>query len=131
MNGSGFDSQDASEIVFSVGELILLGVTEKDEEWCGLAVAVTMHRQKSMFGYAYFEDGSWSADLELSIEILDRVAELKSVMSSQDGKDWKVCLFQIERSEMKMNVEFEYKDADRWRITPRNFNRMIERLRPQ
>lgn len=83
-----------------------------------------------MFGYVYFDDGSWVARKPKGFDVLDKVTVLRSTMT-EDGKPaWKSCLIQIKRSEMDMAVDFEYEDADRWRIDPGNLEQMVETLRP-
>ncbi|MCC3316793.1 hypothetical protein [Nocardia africana] len=130
MNNPRFDTDAASDALSAMAEAIVQGCVDEELEWDALTVVVNLHRQQSMFGYRYADDGNWSPDVRLSMQVLDRAIDLRTTMTTPDGKGWKVCLIQIRRSDMSVQVEFEYKNAKRWRVTPVNLESMVEELRP-
>ncbi|MFE3191668.1 hypothetical protein ACFXHA_21840 [Nocardia sp. NPDC059240] len=121
----------ASTELVSVAESIVQGIVDADVRWDSVAVVVNLDRQKSMFGYIYTDDGQWNADVPLEMEVLTRAINLRTAMAAPKKKDWKVCCIQIRRSDMSVDVEFEYKNSGRWQITPVNLESKIEELRPR
>ncbi|MFI1916384.1 hypothetical protein [Nocardia sp. NPDC020380] len=122
---------EGSAALVAVAESIVQGLVDADVKWDSVTVVVNLDRQKSMFGYIYSDDGKWNADVPLDMEVLTRAIDLRTAMSAPKKKDWKVCCIQMRRSDMSVDVDFEYKNSRRWQITPANLESKIEELRPR
>ncbi|MGQ4600449.1 hypothetical protein [Nocardia sp. R6R-6] len=128
----GFDVEAATEILMSIGELILGNSAYQDTEWDALSLVVSMSEgSKSTFGYTYTDDGGWHPRRPSGGDVLNRIEEFRSATSVPGKEDWKAILIQIKKNDMSFNVDYKYDDADRWRITPANYEQRIEELRPQ
>ncbi|MGQ4600446.1 hypothetical protein [Nocardia sp. R6R-6] len=129
MTDPNFDIQAANDILMSICELIIRSYREI--VWDALALVVNLDGVASMYGYTYTDNGDWSANLPASIGFLEKMKEFRSATSVLGENDWKACLIQVKRDDMSLNVEYEYDDADRWCITPDNYEQRIEELRPK
>jgi len=70
----------------------------------------------SRSGYRYFGEDGWEAQVPYDIPVLRLFTALHTTMKAE-GNDWKCALFTIKRSDMQLNVDFEYDDPDRWKFT--------------
>lgn len=131
MTGPAFDLEEASEILISIGQLILDDPEYHDTPWNAFTLVVNLHRGRSMYGLTYADDGRWQAALPGGIDVLHRAADLRAAMSVPGKRDWKLCLIQVTRADLQIAIEYEYKSEERWRVTPDNMSENAEKLRPQ
>ncbi|WP_157514088.1 hypothetical protein [Nocardia concava] len=130
MTDPAFELEDASEILVSIGGLVLGDPEYLDTRWSAFTLVVNLDRGESMYGYAYAEDGSWKGASPGGFDVLDRAIQLRAAMSVPGKRDWKLCRIQVTRGDHQITVDFEYKSAKRWRVTPANVYEMAESLRP-
>ncbi|MEU0538994.1 hypothetical protein ABZ319_03930 [Nocardia sp. NPDC005978] len=126
-----FEIEDASEILIAIGELILGDSEYHDTPWNAFTLVVDLDRGRSMYGYAYADDGLWQAARPGGIDVLNRAVDLRAAMSEPGKRDWKLCVIQVSRSDEEITIDFEYKSTKRWKVTPANVYDMAEKLRPQ
>ncbi|WP_194832442.1 hypothetical protein [Nocardia sp. XZ_19_369] len=131
MSDPAFDIQDANAILMSICELIISNPAYQEVTRDSLTLVTILDDEQSMFGYVYTDDGNWVARTPDGTDILRMMTELRSAMATPGEGDWKSCLIQIKRADMSLSVDLEYDDANRWRVTPDNFEEMVEELRPQ
>ena len=129
MTHPNFDVQAANDILMSICELIIRSYREM--VWDALALVVDLDEVASMHGYTYIDNGGWSANVPAGVGFLEKMKEFRSATGTPGENEWKACLIQIKRADMSLNVEYEYDDADRWCITPDNYEQRIEELRPK
>ncbi|MGQ4615161.1 hypothetical protein [Nocardia sp. R7R-8] len=129
MTDPSFDIQAANDISMSVCEIIIRSYREV--EWDSLALVANLDGAASMYGYTYTDNGEFSANVPAGVGFLEKMKEFREATGVRGENDWKACLIQIKRADMSLNVEYEYDDADRWRVTPDNYAQRIEELRPQ
>ena len=98
------------------GSLILKSDDYLDNRWESIAIVGNFsHGQQRMNGYVYFEDGDFEARIP-SFDALRRIRTLREEMTKEKGEYWHQCLIHITRPEMKINIQFEYDDPDRWSL---------------
>ncbi len=84
----------------------------------------------STYGYAYDASGNWTAISFKPREVRPRVNAYREWLRLEGDKGFIKMLFQFNRETRKVKAEFEYDNADRWKITPENVDAMIDELRP-
>ncbi|MFE3798344.1 hypothetical protein [Nocardia tengchongensis] len=131
MTDPAFNLEDASEILISIGELILGDPEYHDTPWNAFTLVVDLDRGSSVYGYAYADDGSWQGACPGARDVLDRAVDLRAAMSEPGKRDWKLCVIQVSRSDPRVTADFEYKSTKRWKVTPANVYDTAEKLRPR
>ncbi|UGT44319.1 hypothetical protein LTV02_13380 [Nocardia yamanashiensis] len=126
----GDDGVDKLRI--EICELIVGDSAYEQVDWSGITVVVAFGRgTSSLWGWVYTADGGWEGNMPDSWDVLERVAELRAAMSAQGDASWKSCLLQINRSDLVLRADFDYKDEDRWNITVASLDQIAEELRPR
>jgi len=123
----------ANEEVVELGKLVATHEAYEGLAWDGISlVGDFAGGQRSMFGYVYLSDGDWEAKLprDRSRSVMKGLRRLYETMEEKNGKPWQQCLLQINRQSMKVNIQFEYDNPQRWSVTPANLEQMVETLRP-
>ena len=96
-------------------------------------VAIGHHKAGglSMNGFAYYKDGLSIMVAPRDFEILDIAEGLRKSMSIKDKRlPWVACIFRVRPSTKSIEIEFEYKDAERWRITFQNSKERSKKFCP-
>ncbi|MEV6071605.1 hypothetical protein AB0L82_34120 [Nocardia sp. NPDC052001] len=113
-------------------ELIVGDSAYEQVDWSGITVVAAFGRgTSSLWGWVYTADGGWESNMPDSWDVLERVAELRAAMSAQGDASWKSCLLQINRSDLVLRADFDYKDEGRWNITVASLDQIAEQLRPR
>ena len=131
MTTAAFDVQPASEALTRLGQSIVDDEAFRTGDWDALTVVGELAGGKSMFGYIYRADGSWTARTPKDFGVLRKMGDLRKAMSRPDAADWNYCLIQVKRAGMKMHAEFDYGDGDKWKVTPDNLKTRVEELKPR
>jgi hypothetical protein len=124
------DTKD--DLVHKAGALLLQDPEIKGSDWTGVSVVFETSdgRNYSVGGYVYTTD-DWNG---FSPEEDEAFSELMFKLREHESADGQppfiACLLQISRSDMKTEIAFEYEDANRWKVTPRNLDRMVAEMRP-
>ncbi len=127
------DIHPPTDIVQEVGRLLVQDKRINAHPWQALSLVIVLDGADSITGYVYDAEGRAKPELPDSNEIFDVCERLRDAMQQDNPtkRPWKAALFQIRRSDMKATFQFEYDDASRWKVTPRNFETMPEELRPK
>jgi len=84
-----------------------------------------------MTGFCYTDDGRAVPVSPTDFGVFDALEELRDAMAKADGKEpWIAALFRIERATGKFAIEFEYKQPERWAVTPANVNARAREFAP-
>lgn len=130
MTDPAFDTDASTAALTAVGEAII-GNAKYQDAWAALALVATFGGgTESMFGYVYYDDGSWAARTPKGFDVLTGIGALRAAMTEPGGPAWKTCLLQITRADMRLDIDFEYDDEERWKVGPDSLERMVESLRP-
>jgi len=105
----------SSDILATMGPAIIGDSRISSEAWDQLAI-LAEEKGTSRSGYRYFGEEGWEAQIPYDIPVLNLFVLLHTTMKAE-GNDWKCALFTIKRSDMQLNVDFEYDDPDRWKFT--------------
>lgn len=92
--------------------------------WEKLVLHVTIregYRRNS--GYFFDKKGEFHA-VSADSDTMAALAQLQRSMAAQDGRRWLSCLLVIARSGA-FDVQFEYDDPNRWRVSPDNLYKRI------
>ncbi|QLY32853.1 immunity protein YezG family protein [Nocardia huaxiensis] len=125
-----FDSPEADALLLEVGSNILRDREFADDygkfRWEALSVVVRINDHAIwMNGYGYSDTGRWEARTPRSDDLKDKIRRLRAVMQKPGETAWQSCLIQLKRSDMALQIDFEYDDVDRW------FDMMPRELMPQ
>jgi hypothetical protein len=82
------------------------------------------------YGYAYDQAGKATPIAPRPREVREPVAAYREWLRQEGDKGIIKMLFQFNRKTRKVNADFEYENADRWKVTPKNVDAMINELRP-
>ena len=104
-----------SGLVSKLGVAIVNDSEISSEPWDSLALLAS-RAGMSTSGYRFFGDDGWEAHAPYDLSVLKLFRDLHAAMKAE-GNDWKCALFTIKRSDMQLNVDFEYDDPDRWKFT--------------
>lgn len=125
-----FTYDEAARKLIEVGEGVLREGDFTDDGWSSIAIVAEVEGAIMVHGFKYYPDGDIKPGSTLPFETSYGLAELADIMAKQEGNRWKACLIQIAKPEMKMKMQYEYKDGTRWSVTPANIEEMREKLRP-
>ena len=105
----------------------LLAETERQPGWSKLIMVGEMDGGSAgMAGYSFDLSGQWKATSPRGGESLDLLEQLHEAMTaaSPTGRPWLACLLRIGNNG-EVGADFEYDDAERWAINPRNLEQRI------
>lgn len=124
------NQQRADELIQEIGAAIIEDPAATEMEWESLVVVAHLDGGFSLFGYAYREGGHepFSPDGD---ELFELFPELQDAMAEGEAHVWKACRYAITKPDMDVDIDFEFDDAGRWRVTPDNIETMPEQLRPR
>lgn len=79
-----------------------------------------------LFGYSFDLTGHWEAGSPDGFETLHALKKLNHAMAAESptGRPWLCCLLRIGNNG-EVGADFEYDDAERWAINPRNLEQRI------
>lgn len=126
-------AQSADSLIVEIGRALLADRNYRGGDWSAIALAATLDGgRKSLFGYAYLPDGSWTAMTPGDARrVINLLRDLQETMQADGKGAWRQCLVQLKREDMKINLAFEYDDPQRWKVTPGNLRETVEALRPR
>jgi hypothetical protein len=102
-------------------------------DWVELSIVFSFEEDgfcSGHFGYAYDPAG---VPLAFTLDSMDAEAAASNYrewLRQKDDKGVMKMLFQFNRVTRKVNAEFDYDDASRWRVTPKNIDTITLELRP-
>lgn len=125
------DQDRADMLIEQIGGMIIADERYADRKWSAISVVAVLDGGSSQVsGYSYDAQGQAEAGAPRNADLHDRFADLQAATQVEGRAPWKTCLVQIKRDELKTRVEFEYDDAQRWKVTPKTLNIMPVRLKP-
>lgn len=84
----------------------------------------------SSYGYAYDAQGEAHAAAFLYDDVETAVKAYREWLKQEGDKGMIKMLFQFNRQSRKVNADFEYADANRWQVTPKNVDTITHQLKP-
>lgn len=125
------DQEKADALLQDVAHALLGDPAFKDRTWDSLA-SVTRIRDQLISTFAYRFEGEEAREVTLDedtdLEML--LLDLRQTMGDKPDGPWKSCLIRIARPDMEIDIDFEYDDMDRWKVTPENKAKKLAMLRP-
>ena len=102
------------------------------ENWESMAIVISSYggRFNSASGYTYSPDGTISAVAARPSKVLPAVDAYVSGYFKPDEKLPVMLLVQFDKKSGKYSILFEDTDETRWKITPKNYQELREKLRP-
>lgn len=126
------DQGRATELVHEIGSMVVNSERYRERPWESLSIVVVIDGQSvQLSGYTYDASGKPQAGNPGNFDINDRFEELQETMAGVDQRRWKSALLQIVRDGAKLNIDFEYDDPSRWKVTPTNVATKPAELRPK
>jgi hypothetical protein len=117
--------------VVEIGHLILADDRIRDAEWEGISlVAIVGGGSSQLSAYRYDAAGGATPSTPRNFDLIDRFEDLQRAMAAYEPRAWKSCLVRIRKPDLKMQVDFEYDDALRWKVNPGNLETLVGDLRP-
>jgi hypothetical protein len=126
------DQGRATELVHEIGSMVVNSERYRARPWESLSIVVVIDGSSvQLSGYTYGADGKPQAGNPGNFDINDKFEELQEAMAGADQRRWKSALLQINRDGGKLNIDFEYDDPLRWKVTPTNVDTKPHELRPK
>lgn len=121
----------ATNLIHEIGALVVGSETLRARDWAGVsAVAILGDGSAQMSAYSYDAAGKPTPG-HLDRALFDKFDELRDAMRGPGKRPWLTALVQIKRADGSINIDFDYDDAMRWKVTPMNLLTMPEALRPK
>ena len=122
---------EKSVLVQDLAQLLAGDEGYSAQPWQSLVmVGEVVPGRTSMNGFVYLDNGQAVPASPRSMQALKKLKEVSAAMQAESGKRWLACVVRIDRPSGKVDIHFEYDDAERWLITPQNVAGMAETLRP-
>lgn len=124
-----------NECLQKIGELILRCKKVVANEWESLTFVFDVaegHMANS--GFLYNGDNIRPASAGIDGEPMlldDTIMAFRAAVADEYGHHFKQLLVQMEKATGRINIDFEFEGATRWRIVPARLKEMRESLRPQ
>ncbi len=125
-----FTFETTGELMNEIGRGILGDGDFVDDGWSAIALVVQIEGAIASHGFKYYTDGRIEPAARVAIDTKLKFVTLADQMERLNGKRWKTCLVQIAKPAMKIRMQYEYEDINRWMVTPANLDEMRESLRP-
>ncbi len=110
------DGSKCNQLIMEIGSLILISDDFSDRSWSGIAVVANCAEGcQEMTGYSYAPDRSPKPAVP-EVSVLRKLKLLREEMGKEKGQYWHQCLIHITKPDMKINIQFEYDDPDRWSL---------------
>lgn len=102
-------------------------------EWEQLAMILDFNgkRFSGNHGYVYAADGAASPETTRMKVVKDIVDAFIASKHPEDAEYPVAVLVQFDKPSDKYEVTFEYSDPTRWKVSPKNFKEMPEKVRPR
>jgi hypothetical protein len=124
------DEERANELIQDIGSAIVDDPGVADHEWDALAVVALVDGAavSSFFGYRYLGDEVEPIDFD-GDDLFDLFTQLREAMAEGESAPWLACLYTI--GGLDIEVDYEYDDPDRWRMTPARMDTLPAEIRPR
>jgi hypothetical protein len=84
-----------------------------------------------MTGFCYLHDGRAIPVSPSDFAIFDVIERLRETMARVDGREpWLAALFRIDRETGELAAQFEYRQPERWLVTPANVKARAREFAP-
>lgn len=126
------DERRVAELFHEIGAAIVRDQEVSRKRWDCLALVVEMMgTASSMHGYLY-RGAEWVPFApEGDALCFDLFPALHEEMARDEASGpWKACLCTITKPRYDIELDFEYENARRWAVTPRNIETIPAQLRP-
>ena len=89
-------------------------------DWDSLAItAILRDHSGSVNWFTYQGEARPRPGSPSDGQLHDTFRELRDAMNKRDGgQHWKACLVKIKKIDMSIQIEFEYENENRWKVTP-------------
>ncbi len=111
----------ANDILMRMGSMLLNDKKYQTSEWVALSVVDIMNGGSvNMTGFTYDTSGEATPGTPSNYDFFDLLKDFQEATKVEDKPVWKSVLIQIKKPELDINVDFEYENALRWKVTPGN-----------
>ena len=115
-------------------EAMVIGVSQEINDrvdaWESFAVAFDVDEDSNV-GNSGFCWGEKRVPFAVDDNAVDEaVLAFRDLSRDREGNGWKAMLLQYVRSTRSVNTEFEFDNANRWRVTPKNMDTVLESMKP-
>lgn len=120
----------AEKLFADIGRALFHDADRSGEDWDAVSiVAVVDDGFVDLTGYRY--EGAEAGPIDWTAENMsDLILGVHAATQDEDTRPWKVMYYGIIAETGKYIVRFEYEAADRWAMTPDNFDTLPTALNP-
>ena len=123
---------DKDALIAAIGQSLVAGAALVGDDWDGFAlIALYDDTGRRLSGFRYQDHGPARPATPKATELGGLIDDLRVATRIADSSPWHACVLRIRRDTGRFTVEFEYDDADRWRIGPETLAQLTEQARPQ
>src|SRR4051794_14714267 len=120
-----------NQLIHEIGSKLVVDIGNDKKDWAHLVFSGRIERDEpQMNGFAYTRNGEHEPIAPTDFEVLDFLLELRDAMAATEKRQWRACLIRIDRASGAITFEFEYENASRWEITPKNVEERASELSP-
>ena len=106
------------DLVKEIASLIVNNPRYVDEEWDSLSVTVCFDPPSIWTGGIMYLGEEYKSGPPRGVELEKKMSEFRNLMTEEDGHEWIVCLIKVSAMTHSIDIDFEYEDVERWKLTP-------------
>ncbi|ALN89475.1 MULTISPECIES: hypothetical protein [Lysobacter] len=119
------------ELLGEIARLIVVDPKAGERPWDGYSLIAWYGEGISRLNGFRYDKGQPGEPLTpASVEIENRLEELRRVTQTKDKSPWRVCIVRINREAAEVAIDFEYEEPGKWYVTPDSAADIAERVRP-
>lgn len=132
MKGSSTSTTGKDALVHAIGQRIIADPGVNAAPWDAYALIAWYGEGHCILsGFRYLDAGDAAAatpDDGVGLQALFQ--QLRQATAKPGLAPWDACVVQIVKATGKISIDFEYEDAERWRIRPGTLTQIMARARP-
>lgn len=122
---------DKDALIVEIGRLIVADPKASAQSWDAFAlVAWYGDGISKLNGFRYAGSAPGEPATPSSLEIEDRIDQLREATRVDGKAPWRACVVKLDRDSGKATVDFAYEDADDWQVTPSTAAGIAMKARP-
>lgn len=114
------DKEQVDALIGQIGQIILDDAELVGNEWDTAAFVAVLAKPNSVFGFRYLGTQVYPTT-PVTLELLALLEELQVATSDGIHAPWGACLVMIDGATLDYEIDFEYENPERWRLTPSNY----------
>lgn len=110
--------KNREELVKEIASLIVNNENYVNAEWDSVSVTVCFDPPSIWEGGIMYLGDEYKSKPPAGFDLTNKMVELRDLMTQEEENEWVVCLIKISAQTQSIDMDFEYDDVRRWKLTP-------------